>query len=1009
MSHLSLIKRIRRRARSLGIGTAADYLRELEVCLGGRCPSGLLAGVSRRQWRAWIKAARRKLVYHHAEMRPVTEGDRHQASGIGRLKPEAQRLTPKDGGPALASSLVPPYGPNSHESGYPPHTIATFPAVITTTRQDLDGDVLQTAGAELDPRAPLLWQHLPDLPIGRLLDVGERTERRLTGRFAIANTALGQDAALLAEHGALRISHGFLPTKWEALEGDDERNGTESVPYRGYHILEFKILEVSLVSVPSNPDAVIEAFSREKLAHPLVKAWAGARFENRPVVVPGAGNLNQAAIENDKETRGQGDKENSKLPVRVDSPSPCLLVPLSPCPATPPNDSLPTEVRTMNPGTNQKAGRALNAVNERRVRAARFHFKAIEHHDESGDEVAEFARQATLPLDDMLDQLDSDPEWQDDEEGDGDVPGNRATVGISLREMDPHAEREVYGSKAGRIVSKENADRLSEAVGHGEAITRHEQATPDVSALATGAVKHLKGVLASDSQDDDDGDMSYDSGNPVGQAFQPDEHRARDDEGAMRRGGEGENSKSPHPLVSPSPCHDAPQPARISVTGINITQPIHQAQGTSTMQTENQLQPAQVFSTATAAGQPRIKRASEQYDSTKRRLIWPNDKKSALHLGRLAGHDVTFENRPAYASSQLEKAMAGAWLKHKLASQLGTAHLLSDHDRDLYQELVECGEWVGEVRDGNGTHYYREPSRLSPLHQKTLLADSTSGGQYAVPYFFDVDLVTFPLLYGELFPLVDLRELATSNQVKGATLANMTISAGPAEGDSPGITLQTTSSLVGQLTTNIYNATGAITIGRDFLADSPVDLQADIISLYQRALLQWLDKEIATGDGTTGPLGLFNTSNVLTATSKNSTAGPMTVSDIEGMVKTLPKQYRNKQENVVWVASDGLYFRIRGISVSGTDSRRIFGYDYEQYMLASHPFKIENDVPGSDLAFVNMSKYRMWRRKGMEIQVNDEGKTLMLANELLIVARSRWGGQLVDPNAMVEMTNAALH
>lgn len=429
------------------------------------------------------------------------------------------------------------------------------------------------------------------------------------------------------------------------------------------------------------------------------------------------------------------------------------------------------------------------------------------------------------------------------------------------------------------------------------------------------------------------------------------------------------------------------------------------------MPTETQVTPETIFAAPSpaAAGAPRVKRASEQYDSTKRRLCWPTDKKASLHLGRLAGQDLTFENRPAYESSQLEKAMAGAWLKHKLASQLGTAPLLSDHDKDLYRELVERGEWVGEVRDGNGTHYYREPSKLSSLHQKTLLSDSTSGGQYAVPYFFDVDLVTFPLLYGELFPLVDLRELNTSNQVKGATLANLTISAGPAEGDTPGITLQTTTNLVGSLTTNIYNATGAITIGRDFLADSPIDLQADIIALYQKALLQWLDKEIAVGDGTTGPLGLFNTSNVLTASSKNSTAGPMTVSDVETMVKTLPKQYRNKQDNVVWVGSDALYFRIRGISVSGTDQRRIFGYDYEQYMLASHPYKVENDVAGSSLAFVNMSKYRMWRRKGMEIQVSDEGKTLMLANELLVVARSRWGGQLVDPGAMVEMTNAALH
>jgi HK97 family phage major capsid protein/HK97 family phage prohead protease len=997
MSHLSLVNHIRRRTRSLGIGTAADYLREIEVCLGGRCPSGLLAGVSRRQWRAWIKAARRKLVYHHAEMRPL-EGVRQQASGVRNLMPGVALPAPE------ACRLMP------DASSLPPHTIATFPAVITTTRQDLDGDVLETAGAELDPRAALLWQHLPDLPIGRLLDVGERTDWRLTGRFAIADTALGQDAALLAEHGALRISHGFLPSKWEPLDSDD--------PFAGYHILEFKILEVSLVSIPSNPDAVIEAFSREKLAHPLVKAWAGVRFENRPLVVTGVNCRDQVASDEEGERERGGERESLKSPDLPNSPS--LPLSLAPSPDATLTNSLLDGFQTMNQSPLQKASRALNAVNERRVRAARFHFKAIEHHDDSGDAVADLARKATLPLDDMLAQLDSDPDWQDAEDGTGDVPG----VGEGARERPGEGANSTSAAlplsptptlKAGRVISQENTERLSAAIQHGDAITRHEQSTADVASLAGGAVKHLQGVLASDAQDDDDGAMSYHDGSPVGCSADRTGnviHRACDNEGESGREGEGENSKSsplhvspsPTPSFAPSPCDDAPLTASLPATDPE-SQPFF-TKGTS-MQTETQLQPAQVFSTA--ACQPRVKRASEQYDSTKRRLIFPNDKKSVLHFGRLAGHDVTFENRPAYQSSQLEKAMAGAWLKHKLASQLGTAHLLSDHDRDLYQELVERGEWVGEVRDGNGTHYYREPSRLSSLHQKTLLADSTSGGQYAVPYFFDVDLVTFPLLYGELFPLVDLRELATSNQVKGATLANMTISAGPAEGDTPGITLQTTASLVGQLTTNIFNATGAITIGRDFLADSPIDLQADIVGLYQRALLQWLDKEIATGDGTTGPLGLFNTSNVLTATSKNSTAGPLTVSDIEGMVKTLPKQYRNKQENVVWVASDGLYFRIRGISVSGTDQRRIFGYDYEQYMLASHPFKIENDVAGSDLAFVNMSKYRMWRRKGMEIQVSDEGKTLMLANELMIVARSRWGGQLVDPSAMVEMTNASLH
>ncbi|HEX7447739.1 MAG TPA: phage major capsid protein, partial [Pirellulales bacterium] len=697
--------------------------------------------------------------------------------------------------------------------------------------------MLETSGAQLDPAAPLLWQHLPDLPIGRLLAEDQRTSDRLTGSFAIAGTALGQDAALLAEHGALRISHGFLPTAWEPLDIDD--------PSAGYHILQFQILEVSLVSVPSNPDAVIEAFSRQKLEHPLVKAWAGARFAARLVVV----SLNGTNERGSKAAREQGRNRDRQTlqPVR--------------------------ELNAMEETAMEtKAGRVFSAANEKRLRAAAFHYKAIEHHDDATDEVAELARKAMQPLDDMLNQPDSESDFADDESGQGNVPAGETAC-------------EALRRKSGRAVSADNAARLNESVAHGKAIVGHAEATAPVRGLADEAVQHVQRVLAGDPQpQDDDGDMS---GDPVAGA-EPGQEPARDYQPAQLAGRCPGAAVSPPALEPPMPRAALAEP--LSASALHIRDFAHppghrlgsapaterslqahfsQNQGTHTMPTETQVTPETIFAAPAAAGAPRVKRASEQYDSTKRRLCWPTDKKASLHLGRLAGQDLTFENRPAYESSQLEKAMAGAWLKHKLASQIGTAHLLSDHDKDLYRELVERGEWVGEVRDGNGTHYYREPSKLAPLHQKTLLSDSTSGGQYAVPYFFDVDLVTFPLLYGELFPLVDLRELNTSNQVKGATLANLTISAGPAEGDTPGVTLQTTTNLVGSLTTSIYNATGAITIGRDFLADSPIDLQADIIALYQKALLQWLDKEIATGDGTTGPLGLFSTSNVLTASSKN--------------------------------------------------------------------------------------------------------------------------------------------
>ena len=45
-------------------------------------------------------------------------------------------------------------------------------------------------------------------------------------------------------------------------------------------------MEVSLVSIPANTDAVITAFSQGKLHTPLVKSWARKYYDDRPVQVP---------------------------------------------------------------------------------------------------------------------------------------------------------------------------------------------------------------------------------------------------------------------------------------------------------------------------------------------------------------------------------------------------------------------------------------------------------------------------------------------------------------------------------------------------------------------------------------------------------------------------------------------------------------------------------------------------------------------------------------------------
>ena len=246
---LDLLQSVRSRADSgvsfKGIGTADFYLRQFEQCVGGSCPSQYFKDVSAFRWRKGLEASAKRLVYHH----PLMDVDGDFFSGEA-IKAAAAKF-----------------------GDLPPHTIAAFNAVITTTRQDRDGDILETAGASIDPKSPLLYQHMPFENCGRLLQEGKHTSKSLSGALSICNTPLGEDVALLTEHGALRISHGFAAEDYEPIEGES-----------GFHILKFNIMEVSLVSIPSNPDAEVTMFSRDKLHSPLAKAFAEAKFKSRPVV-----------------------------------------------------------------------------------------------------------------------------------------------------------------------------------------------------------------------------------------------------------------------------------------------------------------------------------------------------------------------------------------------------------------------------------------------------------------------------------------------------------------------------------------------------------------------------------------------------------------------------------------------------------------------------------------------------------------------------------------------------
>ena len=116
---------------------------------------------------------------------------------------------------------------------------------------DEGGDVvLRGAFADsLARRVPrLLWQHDIHEPIGRVASLVE-DGRGLRGEFKISRTARGHDAYQLLKDGAIdSMSIGYIPAEQEF---DDEHNVRK--------LKSVDLLEISLVSIPMNAEAVVTA------------------------------------------------------------------------------------------------------------------------------------------------------------------------------------------------------------------------------------------------------------------------------------------------------------------------------------------------------------------------------------------------------------------------------------------------------------------------------------------------------------------------------------------------------------------------------------------------------------------------------------------------------------------------------------------------------------------------------------------------------------------------------
>lgn len=106
-------------------------------------------------------------------------------------------------------------------------------------------------------KVPVLWQHRSDQPIGIYLEIAEDdTGLRVKGQLLIDAVAQATEAHALIKAGAVTgLSIGY----WVRESSYDEKTGIRT-------LTKLDLVEVSLVTMPANDDARVEAV-KFKLAH----------------------------------------------------------------------------------------------------------------------------------------------------------------------------------------------------------------------------------------------------------------------------------------------------------------------------------------------------------------------------------------------------------------------------------------------------------------------------------------------------------------------------------------------------------------------------------------------------------------------------------------------------------------------------------------------------------------------------------------------------------------------
>ena len=160
----------------------------------------------------------------------------------------------------------------------------TIEGIASTPTTDRMGDVVEPMGAKFKTPMPLLWQHRHSEPVGHVT-FAQPTKQGIPFKARLP---------IIAEAGKLkdRVDEAIHSLKYElvsavsigftALEGAAERMKNGGIRFK-----EWEWMELSLVTIPANSEAVITAI---KSADQAALASAGIQSE---VVTPAADDSGQ--------------------------------------------------------------------------------------------------------------------------------------------------------------------------------------------------------------------------------------------------------------------------------------------------------------------------------------------------------------------------------------------------------------------------------------------------------------------------------------------------------------------------------------------------------------------------------------------------------------------------------------------------------------------------------------------------------------------------------------------